>query len=162
MLRSLGQRLSWIGGLGSSQADKFGAAERKGGIDENGAETFEAVTEGDVVICRVVPVPESNVAAVVGGDATAVDNDTEYNEAQHGDHLDHPQNELYFTVALDTEELDDYQSGQEDSNPNANVVVMPITDCQTCRRDFEGKGNEPADCVLPTHREACEPMKRAD
>jgi len=37
----LGQRLSWVGGLGCGETDEFCATEGESGVDEDRAETLE-------------------------------------------------------------------------------------------------------------------------
>ncbi len=94
---------------------------------------------------RVVPITETNVSTVITRNTAAVDDDCKEDEAKHGEDLDYTEHEfdcddldksarrfrrvqkgsryaLTFSVALDTEELDNDQGAEEDGNPNPNVV----------------------------------------
>lgn len=74
LLGSFGYLLARIFSLGSGETSQFSATEGEGCSDEDGAEAVETVEETRP---RSMPVPGSNVASVIGGNATAVDDDSE-------------------------------------------------------------------------------------
>ena len=166
------ERLSGISGLSSSKTDKLGPAESERGVDEDGAEPFEAVFER----ARIVPVVSAQVAAVdTGVDTSNINNDGENDETDDGCDFDTAENEfdyqpraisyqrpanlkgadeLTFTVSSHTEELDDAEKEEENRDPNANVELLPKRDCDTSSGDFEGQHGQPAYCIIPAHGEA--------
>lgn len=92
LLGSFGKRLSWILGLSSSKTDKLSTGIGEGGIYEDGAETLEAIFESS----RFVPVVSTDVASSVCWNTTTVDHDTENNEADDCNDLDHAEDELNY------------------------------------------------------------------
>ena len=166
------KRLSRVSGLSSSKADKLGPAKSERGVDEDGAEPFEAIFER----ARIVPVVSAQVAAVdTGVDTSNVNNDGENDETDDGCDFDTAKNELdyrpravsyqrtadlggrrrlTFTVASHTEELDDAEEEEENGDPNANVELLPKRDSDTSSGDFEGQNGQPAYRIIPAHGEA--------
>lgn len=68
-----------------------------------------------------LPVFCANVASVIGGNATAVDDDSENHETKTGGDLNDTDNEFDLAVSLDTEELDDNQQDEQRNNPGRVV-----------------------------------------
>jgi hypothetical protein len=85
LLGSSRKRPGRIGSLSSGETRKLSTTEGKCSSDEDGAEAFEAVAER----ARVMPVPCSNVATVIGRDTTASIDNTEEDEASAGKDLDY-------------------------------------------------------------------------
>lgn len=97
MLGSGWERLSRVGGLGSGQADKLGTTESKGGVDEDGAKSFEAIFER----ARIMPVVSTKVSAVdFRVDPSAVHHNSENDEADDGCDFDHAENEFNFEAQM--------------------------------------------------------------
>jgi hypothetical protein len=84
------------------------------------------VAERFVAMCLIIPIAETDVTTIVAGDATAVNNDTEEDEAKYGNDFDDTKDEFDFTVTPDAEKLYNDEGRQEDSDPNTNVIMMPI------------------------------------
>ena len=80
--------------FGGRKASQLRTAEGEGRGHEDGAEALEAVAERT----RIVPVVRANVATRIGRNSTAVDNDTENDEAGAGQDLDDGQYKLDYTV----------------------------------------------------------------
>jgi len=70
---------------------------RKTYSDKDTAEPFKSISES----ARLVPIPCANVAPVVGGDATAVNDDAENDKAGASEEFDHRENELHCTCQPD-------------------------------------------------------------
>lgn len=154
LLASLGDGLAGVGGLGGGEANHLSTTEGEGGNNKDGAESSEAVAEST----RLDPVLAANVALVAG--TAAVDDDTEDHEANTGEDLDEGEDELDFTVAADTKELDDDKRSHEHANPDTHVnIVAPEFDCQRGGNQLEGEDCEPGNGVLPAH---CETPRRID
>lgn len=68
---------------------------------------------------------ESNVP-VISGNTTAVDDDTGDNEANDSNDLDRAEDELDFTVATDTKDVDEDDDDEEDGDPHAVVDTRII------------------------------------
>lgn len=88
--RRFGQGGAGRAGFGGGEAGEFRAAEGEGGCHEDGAEAVEAVAEG----AGGDPIARADVAAGVGRDAPAVDDDAEDDEAQAGEDFDEAEGEL--------------------------------------------------------------------
>ena len=87
------ERLSRVGGLGGGKADELGSAESKCSIDENGAETLEAVFE----CTRIVPIVGTKVSAVdLGVDPSAIHDDGENDETDDGCDFDGTESEFDY------------------------------------------------------------------
>lgn len=69
LLDGCGEGFAGVGGFGGSQADEFSTGESEGGVDEDTAESFEAVVEG----AGVRPVLPTDVSTV--GATAAVEDD---------------------------------------------------------------------------------------
>lgn len=91
LLGSPGDLLGGVLGFSSSKTDELGTGVGEGGSDEDTAEAVEAVEEGGP---GCVPVSCANVATVIGGDATAVDDDSKNHETETGNDLDDADNEF--------------------------------------------------------------------
>ena len=117
LLGGLGDRLSWVGGFSSSKTDKLSSTERERGGHEHGAESLEAISERT----RLVPVVCANVASGISWDTSTVDNNTEDDEADDCSDLDNAKNELDFTVAPNTKDVDQNNTEQEDCNPYTDI-----------------------------------------
>lgn len=98
---------------------------------------------------------------MVGRHTTAIDNDAKNDETKDGNNLDHAEDEFHyhnklvdgpdedaghntFTITLDPEKLDNNQRGEEDCNPNADIIMVPIINRYSSGRDFERECYEPA------------------
>ena len=158
LLGGLGDRLSWVGGFCCGETHQLSSTEGKGGSDEHGAETLEAVAE-----CTwLVPVVGADVASVVSGNSTAVDDNTEEDETDNCSHLDQAKNELDLTIAADTEDVDNNDAEQEDCDPDtdvdgrsASVVwVGPEGDCDTGGGELEWQDDQPVHGIVPAHGKA--------
>ena len=136
--------------LSSSETGHFGTSVGKRRRDEHRAETLEAIAEGRL---GSLPVSSTDVATIVGRHTSAVDNDTEDDEANTGGDLNDAEDEFDFTVAADTEDLYDCEDGQEDSDPDSDVVIAPELDRDGSSCDFERQHSKPLDGVLPAHSE---------
>lgn len=91
MLGGSWERLSRISGLSSSKTDKFGAAESKGRVDEDGAESSEAVFER----ARIVPVVGTKVSTVdFRVHTSAINNDSENDKTDNGCDFNDAENEF--------------------------------------------------------------------
>lgn len=64
-----------------------------------------------------MPVLDAQVTLV--SNTSAVDDDSEDNEADASADLDHGQDKFHLTITADTEELDGNEHDKEDSNPDA-------------------------------------------
>jgi len=91
LLGGPGDLLGGVGSFGGSKTDELGTGVGEGGGDEDTAEAVEAVKEGGP---GCVPVSCANVATVVGGNTTAVDDDSENHETETGNDLDDADNEF--------------------------------------------------------------------
>ena len=97
----------------------------------------------------------------VSGNTTAVDDDTCEDEADDSNDLDRAEDELDFTVATDTKDVDEDDDDEEDSDPHAvadsrAVVVIvsgPEADGDTGGDQFEGEDDKPRHGVVPAHGE---------
>lgn len=87
LLASSRDGASGVGGLGSGKANHLSTTEGESGDDKDGAEALEAGESAGVV-----PVLDSEISLVT--DTTAVDDDTEDDEADTGNDLDDGKNEL--------------------------------------------------------------------
>lgn len=101
----------------------------------------------------VVPVSCSNVASVIGGDTTAVGDDSKDYESDTSQDLDQTEHELGLTISLYSKELDSNQCDKKRNDPCAvvdSLTSLPEMDDVASGGDFEGEDREPTDCVLPT------------
>jgi hypothetical protein len=97
----------------------------------------------------------------VSGNTTAVDDDTGEDEADDSNDLDRAEDELDFTVATDTKDVDEDDDDKEDGDPHAvadtRVVVViissPEADGDTGGDQFEGEDDKPLHGVVPAHGE---------
>lgn len=67
---------------------------------------------------------------------TTIDYDTKDDEAEDADDLDDSEDELYFSIPSNSKELDEEQNREENRNPDANVIMMPIINrlAQPCQQ----------------------------
>lgn len=167
-----GKRFPGIGGFGGCEADQLRASEGECGGDEDGAKSLETIAER----ARLIPILAANVSARIRLYPTAIDHDSEDDEAEDGKNLDDAEKELdcsielvitssrascrglqrslTFAVASNAENLNGCQDKEEDGNPDSDVdVCSPILDRDTGRCDFEGQDNEPTQGVIPAHCE---------
>lgn len=85
------ERLPRISGLSSGKTDKLSTTESKGSVDEDRAESFEAILER----ARIVPVVGTEVSAVgFRVDTSAVNNDSKNDETDDRCDFDDTKNEL--------------------------------------------------------------------
>ena len=109
-----------------------------------------------------LPITGADVASVIGWDTTTVDNDTEEDETRASADLDDTQDELSFTVALDTEKLNRNQGEEQRCDPGCiidAVRALPIVDDIAGGRELKWQDNQPGNSVLPA---ACETPRRVD
>jgi hypothetical protein len=130
LLDSSGKRLAGIGCLSCSKADEFSSREGESGIDEDAAQSFEAIVKWT----WIPPVCCADIAAL--WTSTYVDDDSQNDEAYHCRYLDDGEDELGFTIAFDSKKIDDDDQYQEDSHPSVVVdcSLVPIFD-RKCRSD---------------------------
>lgn len=148
LLASHWDGLARVVGLSGSKTDELSTTKGESGDDEDTSETVEAVLERT----RVVPVLGAEVALVAN--ATAVDYDTEDDEADAGSNLDETENKLNLSVSADAKDLDDGEDDEEDSNPDTHVeVIAPELDGDTGGNEFEGQNGQPGDGIVPAHGE---------
>lgn len=156
LLASHGDRTAGIGRLSSSQTNHLSTTEGEGSDNEDSAETLEA---GEST--RVVPVLNTDVALVT--DTTAVDDNTEDDEANTGADLDDGENKLNLTVTADTKYLDNHEDDEEDGDPDSHVdIFSPEFDGDGSGDEFERKHGQPSKSVLPTHGETPRRIDEAD
>lgn len=97
----------------------------------------------------------------VSGNTTAVDDDTGKDEADDSNDLDRAEDELDFTVATDTKDVDENDDDEEDGDPHAVVdtrIIIVIVSCPeangyTGGDQFEGEDDKPRHGVVPAHGE---------
>lgn len=182
LLGGLGEGLARVVGLGCSESNELGSGEGEGGSDEDGAEALEAVLEG---LLRGMPVLHANVSSVlhvssgsgnragwwvlwggkgvpgVSGNTTTVDDDAGEDEADDSNDLDRAEDELDFTVATDTKDVDEDNDDEEDGDPHAVAdarIIVCIVSCPEADGDaggdqFEGEDDKPRHGVVPAHGE---------
>ena len=115
-----------------------------------------------------IPVSRANVAAVICGNTTAIDDYTEKHESQASNDLEQTEEELdlfqlarsrenvrwtCLAIALDTKHLDGNQSDKQRNDPSSVVNAFgsgPVVDDVASSGDLEGKHGQPADGVLPS------------
>lgn len=115
MLHRTWQRLARIRRLGGGQADELGSGKGKGGDDEDGAQSLEAVVES----ARIGPVFGSDEALLRC--STEVDDDSEDDESDDGDDLNDRKDKLGFAVAFDTEQVEPDDQDEEDGDPDGVI-----------------------------------------
>lgn len=76
---------------------------------------------------------------------TAVQDDAQDDVAHNGNDLDDGEEELGFTVALDSEQIDGDDQDQEDGDPGVVVdaAIAPVLDGDGGSDDFQRQDNEP-------------------
>lgn len=76
---------------------------------------------------------------------TAVQDDAQDDVAHNGNDLDDGEEELGFTVALDSEQIDGDDQDQEDGDPGVVVdaAIAPVLDSDGGSDDFQRQDNEP-------------------
>lgn len=143
LLDSSWERLARVRSLGCSEANKLGSGEGKCSVDKGSTEALEAVVEGS----RVVPVFEADVPSI--GTSTDVDDDAQDDETDDCGNLDDGEYELGFTIALDTEQIDTHDQGQEDGHPGIVVHLSMIPEADgVCRGDnLQWQYNKPLEGV---------------
>ena len=73
-----------------------------------------------------------------------VNADTEYQEADDCQHLDHGEVELNFSVEIDGQEVECCDDDPEDTDEDANVQLWrPVLDDEAARGKFEGECDGP-------------------
>lgn len=109
-------------------------------------------------------------------DTSAVDNDTENDEANDSQYLYQAEYEFNwsnqllfqrlstkqvllllrtFAVSADSKKVDYTEEEEEDGNPNTNVdIVSPEGNGDTGSGDFEWQYRKPSDRIVPTHSKA--------
>jgi hypothetical protein len=124
---------------------------------------------------RSIPVLHANVASVICGNTTAVDDDAENDETSASGDLDETDDKLDLAITLDSEELDDDKQEEQGNDPGSVVDVfcsLPVVDLQRSQhetsvkllclpthdvassRDLEWQHSQPTDGVLPRHGES--------
>ena len=104
-----------------------------------------------------MPVAPTDVAAIVGRNAAAVDDDGEDDEPYTSDDLDDGEDEFDFAIATHAEDLDDDERNEEDGDPYSLVDVastFPVFEGDAGGGDFEGQNSKPLDCIIPSSCEA--------
>lgn len=76
---------------------------------------------------------------------TAVQDDAQDDVAHNGNDLDDGEEELGFTVALDSEQIDGDDQDQEDGDPGivVDAAIAPVLDGDGGSDDFQRQDNEP-------------------
>lgn len=76
---------------------------------------------------------------------TAVQDDAQDDVAHNGNDLDDGEEELGFTVALDSEQIDGDDQDQEDGDPGVviDAAIAPVLDGDSGSDDFQRQDNEP-------------------
>lgn len=76
---------------------------------------------------------------------TAVQDDAQDDVAHNGNDLDDGEEELGFTVALDSEQIDGDDQDQEDGDPGivVDAAIAPVLDGDSSSDDFQRQDNEP-------------------
>lgn len=141
LLGGFRDRLAWVGGFCCCETDELSSSEGEGSRDENGTESLEAIAERT----WLVPVVSTNVASGIGRNSTAVNDNTEDDEADNGSDLDDAKNEFDLTVASNAEDVDNANTDQEDRDPDTDVDrrsasilgVGPEGDCDTSSGQLE-------------------------
>jgi len=159
-------RLARVGGFCCCETDELSSSEGEGGRDEDGTESLEAITERT----WLVPVVSTNVASGIGRNSTAVDDNTEDDEADNGSDLDDAENEFDLAVASHAEDVDNTNTDQEDSDPDSNVDgrsasilgVCPEGDCDTSSGQLERQDDQPVHGIVPAHGKAPSGVNEAD
>lgn len=85
-----GKRFPGIGSLRGCEADELRASEGEGGGDEDGAKSLETIAER----ARLIPILATDVTARIRLHPTAIDDDSEDDEANDGKNLDDAEEEL--------------------------------------------------------------------
>lgn len=85
-----------------------------------------------------MPVACSNVAPVVCGDASTIDDNSKDDESQYSNDLDQRKDKFDFTISSNAEDLYANKEHQEDGDPNADVYVRtPILNGYRGGRQFK-------------------------
>lgn len=98
---------------------------------------------------------------VISGNTADVDDDTGDDEADDSNDLDQAEDELDFTVATDTKDVDEDDDDEEYGDPHAiidsrcfvDIVSGPVTDGDAGGDQFEGEDDKPRHGVVPAHGE---------
>lgn len=101
-----------------------------------------------------MPVLSADVATGIGGNTTAVDDNSEDDETRTSQNLDHGEDELDLTETLDTKDVDDSESNKKDSDPDGRVdlgTTLPELNRNTSSSNLEWQHEQPGDGVVPTH-----------
>lgn len=111
------ERPQGVLGLSCGETDELGSGEGKGGRDEDGAETAEAVSERT----RLIPGTRANifVIATAGGATTEDQHEGNDHEDDDRSQLQHRRPELFFGVTEGAEDVDDENGDEEDGDPNS-------------------------------------------
>lgn len=133
---STGQVLEGILGLGRSKTNQLGSAEGKGGRDEDGAETLEAIAERS----GVIPGASTPVFIVDARGWT-----TSENQDKGDNHEDDGRTEFeargpkfFLGVAKRAEYVDQNDKEPEDGDPDGHVDAgPPVFYCETGDSQFE-------------------------
>lgn len=127
------ERLARVGGLSGGETDQLCTGESEGCCYEHGTKTLESVVE----CAWVAPVLTSDVTAIWS--TAAGQDDTKDDEPDDSDDLDDREEEFRFTVALDTEQINADDNGQEDGDPGVvvNRSVRPEFNGECGSDDFE-------------------------
>lgn len=153
LLRGCRESLPGIGSLGRSKTDQLSTGESKCSIDEDAAQTLEAIME----CTRMMPILSTNIAAAWA--TTTVENNTEdayyglaelarrwrgggghyLHEPNHSNDLDGRKDEFGFTVALDTKQVDYDNHSPKDGNPSSiGDIGAPIVDDHRSGDNLQG------------------------
>ena len=152
LLARLGQLAARVRRLGGSETHKLRTREGKGGGNKHAAEALEAVLERTALL-----VPALGAHVVAAGRAAAVDHDRTDDEANAPDDLQKGRDELEFTVAAHTTQVDDDHDDQADGDPHAlrhHHVRVPVLNNDRCGRQLERERDKPLEPVVVAHGKA--------
>jgi hypothetical protein len=114
LTNSTGKRLERVLCLSSGKTDQFGSGEGKGGSDEDGAESLEAVVEGT----WIVPGTGTPVLGVdtIARASTANKNQSDNHEDDGRGELEARRPEFFFSVSKRSEDVDQNDEYPEDGH----------------------------------------------
>ena len=166
LLGGFGDRLARVGGFCCCETDQLSSSEGEGSRNEDGTKSLEAIAERT----WLVPIVSTNVASGIGRNSTAVDDNTEDDEADDGSDLDDAKNEFDLAVASNAEKVDDTNTDQEDRDPDTDVDgrsarilgVGPKGDCDTSSGQLERQDDQPVHSIVPAHGKAPSGVNEAD
>ncbi len=166
LLGGFRDRLARVGGFCCCETNQLSSSEGEGSRDENGTESLEAIAK-----CTwLVPVVSTNVASGIGRNSTAVNDNTEDDEADNGSDFDDAKNEFDLAVTSNAKDVDNANTDQEDGDPDTDVDgrsacvlgVGPEGNCDTSSGQLERQDDQPVHGIVPAHGKAPSGVDEAD